>query len=93
MTFPALDCLAQDRSIRHAAWKVYMHLQRDVLSLKDPREVKVAALAETLHISRPSVIDALNQLVDRGYLVEHSRVSRGVRVLTLAWSLAAKTCD
>ena len=87
MSFPALDAFAEDPTIEQVAWKVYMHLQRALLHHREPRAVKVDGLCETLHIRPASIIAALNQLTDRGYLVEHERAARGVRWMTLAWSV------
>lgn len=88
MSFPALDAFETDPISESApTWKVYMHLQRSWLNHTQPKAVKVRALTQTLHLGPASVIAALNQLVERGYLIEHSPGSRGVRNLTLAWSI------
>jgi DNA-binding MarR family transcriptional regulator len=88
VTFPALESLADDSAIERTAWRVYMHLQRHLLDHTAPREVKAQALAQTLHLREASVIAALNQLVTRGYLIEHDKGARRVRRLTLAWTVA-----
>jgi hypothetical protein len=88
MSFPALDAFEEDPIGEHKpTWKVYMHLQRSLLNHTKPMPVKVRALTQTLRLGPASVIAALNQLVGRGYLIEHSPGSRGVRNLTLAWSI------
>ncbi len=84
MTFPALDAFAADRAVRRLTFRVYMHLQRQVLDLTKPRAVKVAELAHTLRMRPASVIESLNWLVCRGYLIEHERKERRVRTFTLA---------
>lgn len=87
MSFPALDTLAADTTIEHSTWKVYMHLQRSLLNHTQPMPVKVRALTQTLRLGPSAVIAGLNQLVGKGYLIEHAPGARGVRNLTLAWSV------
>lgn len=87
MSFPAMEDLAADIELGFVAWKVYMHLQRNVLNHVTPVEVKVWLLADTVHSNNQRVIESLNWLVHKGYLAEHARGSRGVRSFTLAWSV------
>jgi hypothetical protein len=87
--FPALEAFAEDTRVRHLTFRVYMHLQRRVLDHREPREVKSYVLGETLRMGPASVIAALNWLVRAGYLIEHPRAARGVRVFTLAWARPA----
>lgn len=90
MSFPALDAFAADRAVRRLTFRLYMHLQREVLDLTSPRPVKVAQLAHTLRMRPESVITSLNWLVERGYLVEHARGPRRIRSFTLAWTATPK---
>jgi DNA-binding MarR family transcriptional regulator len=88
MSFPALDAFENDPiSESPPTWRVYMHLQRSLLNHTKPLPVKVRGLTQTLKLGPASVITALNQLVERGYLIEHSHDARGIRSLTLAWSV------
>lgn len=88
MSFPAYECFGKDIQLGFARWKVYMHLVHGpVLNFVTPVEVKVAALEASLRMSPRKVIDALDWLADRGYIVEHGRHERRVRSLTLAWTL------
>ena len=88
MSFPALDAFEEDPIGEHKpTWKVYMHLQRSLLNHTKPKPVKVRGLTQTLHLGPASVIVALNRLVEKGYLIEHDHDRRGVRNLTLAWSI------
>lgn len=90
MSFPALDSFADDPIGEHKpTWKVYMHLQRSLLNHTKPMPVKVRALTQTLRVGPAGVIAALNELIQHGYLIEHAPDSRGVRSLTLAWSVPA----
>lgn len=90
MSFPAYDQLAADIELGHMTWRVYMHLQRNVLNHVTPVEVKSWLLCDTLHLRPASIVLALNWLSDRGYIVEHERGARGVRRFTLAWSVTPK---
>jgi DNA-binding GntR family transcriptional regulator len=88
LSFPALDTFEKDPiSETPSTWKVYMHLQRSLLNHTKPMPVKVRALAQTLRVGPGPIIAALNVLIERGYLLEHSHDKRGVRHLTLAWSV------
>lgn len=87
MSFPALEAFAADTKVRHITFRVYMHLQRELLNHVTPQTVKVAALSETLMLRPASIISALNWLTQHGYLIEHQRGSRKVRNFTLAWSI------
>ena len=92
MSFPALDTFAADRDVSPVGFRVYMHLQRELLDFREPRAVKVEALRHQLQVSKRKVIESLRWLVARGYLVEHER--RGllrVRVFTLAWAVRSNT--
>lgn len=90
MTFPALDAFAADRGVRRLTFRIYMYLQRDVLDLTEPRVVRVRNTAQYLRIGKSGVTRSLNWLVERGYLIEHPRESRGERVFTLAWTRGAR---
>jgi hypothetical protein len=88
--FPALDAFVKDPiSETPSTWKVYMHLQRSLLNHTKPMPVKVRALTQTLRVGPAGVITALKVLIEHGYLIEHAPDSRGVRSLTLAWSVPA----
>lgn len=99
MSFPAYETLSRDIDLGFARWKVYMRLVHGgVLNHATPAEVKAESLAEgivwrnrrgrSVRLSPRKVRDALDWLVDRGYLVEHGRDPRGVRLLTLCWAMA-----
>lgn len=88
MSFPALDTFAEDPISRHPpTCRVYQHLQSSLLNHTKPMAVKVRALTQILHIRPAGVIFALNILIEHGYLIEHAPDERGVRSLTLAWSI------
>lgn len=91
LSFPAYEQIGRDVQLGYARWRVYMHLVNDgVLSLHRPTEVKVSGVCASLKMSRRKVTDALDWLTERGYLMEHTRQSRRVRVLTLEWAVAPK---
>lgn len=88
VSFPAYEVFGKDIQLGFARWRVYMHLVHGpVLNFVTPTEVKVAGLAVTLKMSPRKVIDALDWLAQRGYIVEQGRHERRVRSLTLAWTL------
>lgn len=90
MSFPAYQDL--DRQVRQAGenirrgfrrWLVYRYLADDLpLDFVDPVDVKATALATTLRMSPRNVIEALDWLVENGYLCQ-TRKARRVRSLRL----------
>lgn len=91
MTFPAWFDFARDSvMLRHpATLSVYAHIIERPKSFHDPQEIKVWWLAETLGFEKETVIKALNLLVERGYLVEHSRAQNNIRRFTVCITKAA----
>ena len=95
MSFPALDHLNADisaltgKQIRrgYARWRVYMFLKPPRLSFAEAREEKVETIRFALRMSPNAVVDALDWLTEKGYLVEHGRTGRGIRRLSLAWDI------
>lgn len=87
--FPAYEAFGRDIGIGFARWRVYMHLVNGgIVNHVRPVEVKVSGLSSTLKMSRRKVTEALDWLIWRGYVIEHGRHERRVRVITLAWALA-----
>lgn len=89
VTFPAYDAFAADAGVERVTFRVYMHLFKTVLDVREARPVKMARLSHDLSLRPASVIHAVNWLVERGYLIEHERETRRIRVFTLAWSRKA----
>lgn len=87
MSYPAYDQLALEIGRGFATWRVYMHLRPPRLDFSDAREVKVWAIAAELQMSQRKVRAALDWLVDRGYLIAHSRGDRRVRSVRLAYAV------
>jgi hypothetical protein len=54
------------------------------------REIKVTGVQMRARVSRRSTIDALQWLIERGYLIEHGRGHNQMRRLTLAWARMAE---
>lgn len=90
MGCPADDDLEQDTEIAHAAWRIYRFLRRHELDFRTPREVKLDLLVSKLHMSKTTVVESVNYLVEVGYLIEHQRAWRGIRQFTLAWNRGSK---
>jgi hypothetical protein len=77
--------LLVDDDVSRVAQKVYGRLLRThPRILVEPADVKAWALARQLRTHRDRVADALEQLVRRGYLVEHGRGTNNVRRITIA---------
>ena len=91
MTFPAWFDFARDSvMLQHpAALAVYAEVVRRPNCFHSPQEVKAWALAEQLGFEKETVLKAFNLLVDRGYLVEHSRAQNNIRRFTVAITKAA----
>lgn len=87
ISYPAYDQLPLDIGRGFAIWRVYMHLRPPRLDFREPSEVKVWSVAMDLKMSERKVRSAITWLVARGYLKEHSRGSRRVRSLTIAWAV------
>jgi hypothetical protein len=88
MTFPAELTFKRDRTLSPTARRVYDFLTT-VLDFTEVRPVKAQINCEHVGTNRGSFGRALDQLVGRGYLVEHARELHGVRRFTLAWSINA----
>jgi Fe2+ or Zn2+ uptake regulation protein len=89
MTFPAELAFKRDRNLTAATRRVYDYLTT-MLDFVEPRRVKGQIEAEAVGTDRETFRNALNALVEAGYLVEHPRDTFNVRVFTLAWSLPAE---
>lgn len=86
MSFPAYRDITKDIELGFARWRVYMHLVHEpVLYHTHPVEVKVIGISHALHMSNRKVIDALDWLVRRGYIIQHARDGRRTRSLSIAW--------
>lgn len=85
MTLPAIyDLLADDR-VSRTAHKVYVRLlQTHPRILSEPTEVKAWALARQLGTHRDRVNEAIERLLERGYLIDHGRGTNNVRRITVA---------
>lgn len=100
MSCPAYFAFGKDLRVGYSRWRVYMHLvHAPVLNHAKPVDVKISALALAIpargddtpgarrHISRRKLSDAIDWLVQNGYLLEHAKDRRGMRSLTLAWDV------
>lgn len=95
MSFPAMEQLEDaissetGKHIRRGftRWRVYRFLKPPRLSFVESREEKVATIQHALRMSPNAVVDALDWLTERGYLIEQGRSERGVRRLVLAYEL------
>lgn len=81
MTFDAWFKFHEDDEVTShpTTMRVYARLLRNPDIFFTPQDVKIWVLAEQLHTSRERVQKALDQLVERGYAVEHARAGKRVR--------------
>lgn len=86
MSFPAKMDFERDDRVTFARWRVYVKYCCTELSFTPPKPVKVWPLVQTLHLSKPTVIEALDWLVAAGYLEEHGRDEVGTRQMTLTYA-------
>ncbi|HVT38455.1 MAG TPA: helix-turn-helix domain-containing protein [Gemmatimonadaceae bacterium] len=88
--FPAFWVFWKDTALPRSPWALYVHLLRsEQLSFFEPRPMKLESLMRQTKLSKRTVIRALNQLRDRGYLREAGVPSPGrVRTFTLAFDCA-----
>lgn len=93
MTYPAFTSFGKDIARGHAVWRVYMALQPPCLHFHKAKAIKATVIADELRMGRRHVIKALNELVATGYLVEHGRLARGVRSLSIAFALESEAAD
>lgn len=91
MTFPAWYDLHKDRVIaaNPSTIRVYAHLLENPRCTFEIQDVKAWLVAETLGMARNSVNDALDLLINRGYLIDHGRGQNNVRRITVAIHRAA----
>lgn len=83
-----IELLADAKITDHpTALRVYGLLLRDPLIQAAPRVVKIAAMALALGLRCASVSEAINLLVERGYLVDCGRNARGMRRLLVPHTL------
>jgi hypothetical protein len=91
VSFPAFESLGAEIGLGQMTWRVYRHLQLEILDFETFKEVKVWFLCETLKLSKRSVCRALNWLVDQGYLLEHERAhGNSIRSFKLAYRKTPK---
>lgn len=91
MTFPAWFDFARDPvMLQHpATLAVYGEIVGRPNCFYTPHEVKAWVLADKLGFEKETVLKAFNLLVERGYLVEHSRAQNNIRRFTVAITKAA----
>lgn len=82
--------MGEDRTIRDHPHSiiVYMHLIPH-LDFVEFRRVRTIRVATKLGLHKRTVINALDLLVERGYLEEGPRTENNVRTFRLRWSLPA----
>lgn len=87
MTYAAWFDLHRDPVIarRPTALRVYAALVGEQRGFYEPCGCKAWAMAAMLDVKTESVLEALNVLVDRGYLVEHDRGENQVRRFTIVF--------
>ena len=85
MTYPAWFDLMRDATIgrKPVAMRVYAALVAQHDAFFEPQDCKAWAMAELLGVKTDSVLEALNTLVERGYLREHGRNENNVRRFTI----------
>lgn len=83
VSFPALLAFEDDRASATIA-RVYTHLRKHELVFYEPRPVKVSAVASTLRMQRARFGNAVQWLVDHGYLIDRGRDGK-LRLLILAY--------
>ena len=66
------------------ALRVYAHLVRNPTAFMQPHELKIWLIARQLRTNNRRVINALNLLVSRGYVLEHARGDNKARRVTIA---------
>jgi DNA-binding MarR family transcriptional regulator len=91
VTFPAWFELYRDRIIsqKPSACRVYAYLLENPRCQFEIQDVKAWLVAEELGMARDSVNEALNLLIQRGYVLDHGRGQNNVRRLTVAITRAA----
>lgn len=91
MTYPAWFDLMRDPVIhaRPAAQRVYAHLLQNPRIFYEPEDAKAWKIADELQMSRDTVNDALDVLIEHGYLLDHGRDERKVRRVSVAVVRAA----
>lgn len=85
--YPALSEFAEDPGRTYSRWCVYMALQPPFLTFTAPRDVKIPVLRTRARISMGATSRALQWLIERGYVIVHSRDRRGMASLILAFAL------
>lgn len=85
--FPALEPLPLDPVVaaHPVALRAYLRLLWQ-LDFSEPRPVKAWGLAEELCVRPQTASRAMDVLVRRGYLKDHGRGPKRVRLFTLVWS-------
>lgn len=91
MSFPAWFDFQRDRVIaaKPTASRVYAYLLELPNSQWVVQDVKAWLIAEQRQMSPDSVNEALDLLIDRGYVINHGRGQNNVRRLTVALVRAA----
>jgi hypothetical protein len=86
---PAYATLRKDPALTMLELSVYERLLDQLDFANHPaRRVKVGLLAWQLQRDKGRVGEAVQALIDRGYLHDHGRAERNIRMLALVWSIA-----
>ncbi|MDB4914063.1 MAG: hypothetical protein JWM95_1707 [Gemmatimonadetes bacterium] len=90
MSYPAMETLWNDSERTPIRWGVYLTIQPPHLDFEDAKPLKVDAVATLARVSTGSASDAINWLIDRGYLKVVSQDGRGVRTVLLKYRLPSE---
>lgn len=91
MTYPAWFDLMADPAIlaRPAAQRVYAHLLQNPRIFYEASDAKAWQIADELKMARDTVNEALDVLIEHGYLLDHGRDERKVRRVSVVIKRAA----
>ena len=88
---PAYETLRRDPELTLIQLRTYELLLRQLdFGHHPPRRVKVWLVADQLDHDKGKVGEAIQALIDRGYLCDHGRAERNIRLLALVWSVAPR---
>lgn len=67
------------RTLENSLW--------ELLDFAEQRAIPMQLVAQYASMDRADATRCVQTLIDWGYVIEHGRGKRGVRLLTLAWSV------
>jgi DNA-binding MarR family transcriptional regulator len=83
--WPAFVEMLEDEELTLGAWRVYMRLVRTNPTIfHEPRSIKMWRIAHDLKVEKRTVIEAVNLLLRRGYLIDCGRGVANIRRVQVA---------